>query len=58
LARGLLVPVLPGWQLLGRYQGSNWLVYSADRYRALRVRVVVDFLLDIADRLGKRAPMP
>jgi hypothetical protein len=33
-------------------------VYSADRYRALRVRVVVDFLLDIADRLGKRAPMP
>jgi DNA-binding transcriptional LysR family regulator len=58
LARGLLVPVLPGWQLLGRYQGSNWLVYSADRYRALRVRVVVDFLLDIADRLGKRALMP
>lgn len=57
LARGLLVPVLPGWQLLGRYQGSNWLVYSADRYRALRVRVVVDFLLGIADRLGKRAPL-
>lgn len=53
LARGTLVPVLPGWQLLGRYQGSNWLVYSADRYRAPRVRVVVDFLLGIADRLGK-----
>jgi DNA-binding transcriptional LysR family regulator len=57
LARGQLVPVLPGWQLLGRYQGSNWLVYSADRYRALRVRVVVDFLLGIADRLGKEAPL-
>ncbi|MEN3373039.1 LysR family transcriptional regulator [Dechloromonas sp. ZS-1] len=58
LAQGLLVPVLPGWQLLGRYQGSNWLVYSADRYRALRVRVVVDFLLEIADRLGKGPAHP
>jgi DNA-binding transcriptional LysR family regulator len=55
LARGSLVPVLPGWQLLGRYQGSSWLVYSADRYRAPRVRVVVDFLLQIADQWGKAA---
>lgn len=52
LARGTLVQVLPGWQLLGRYQGSSWLVYTADRYRAPRVRVVIDFLLQIADRLG------
>ena len=52
LARGTLVRVLPGWQLLGHHQGNNWLVYSADRYRAPRVRVVVDFLLGIADRLG------
>ncbi|MBE9608725.1 LysR family transcriptional regulator [Chitinilyticum piscinae] len=52
LARGTLQPVLPGWQLLGRYQGSSWLVYSADRYRAPRVRAVVDFLLALADRLG------
>ncbi len=53
LATGSLVQVLPGWQLLGRYQGSSWLVYSADRYRAPRVRVVVDFLLQIADQWGK-----
>lgn len=58
LAKGLLLPVLPGWQLLGRYQGSNWLVYSADRYRAPRVRVVVDFLLGIADRLGQGGSRP
>lgn len=55
LAAGSLVQVLPGWQLLGRYQGSSWLVYAADRYRAPRVRVVVDFLLQIADRLGQQA---
>jgi len=54
LAAGSLVQVLPGWQLLGRYQGSSWLVYAADRYRAPRVRVVVDFLLQIADRLGQQ----
>ena len=53
VAEGKLVQVLPGWQLLGRYQGSSWLVYSADRYRAPRVRAVVDFLLQIADRLGR-----
>lgn len=53
LAAGSLVQVLPGWQLLGRYQGSSWLVYAADRYRAPRVRVVVDFLLQIADSLGQ-----
>jgi len=53
LADGTLVRVLPEWQLLGRYQGSSWLVYTADRYRAPRVRVVVDFLLQIADRLGR-----
>ena len=45
---------LPEWQLLGRYQGSSWLVYTADRYRAPRVRVVVDFLLHIADSLGRK----
>ena len=54
LAEGTLVQVLPGWQLLGRYQGSSWLVYSADRYRAPRVRAVVDFLLQIADQLGRK----
>ncbi|RIX49855.1 MAG: LysR family transcriptional regulator [Rhodocyclales bacterium GT-UBC] len=54
LAAGSLVQVLPGWQLLGRYQGSSWLVYAADRYRAPRVRVVVDFLLQIADSLGQQ----
>lgn len=53
LATGTLLQVLPGWQLLGRYQGSNWLVYHADRYRAPRVRVVVDFMLGIADAMGK-----
>ncbi|WP_374328661.1 LysR family transcriptional regulator [Azonexus sp.] len=53
VADGTLVRVLPEWQLLGRYQGSSWLVYTADRYRAPRVRVVVDFLLHIADRLGR-----
>ncbi len=56
VAEGKLVQVLPGWQLLGRYQGSSWLVYSADRYRAPRVRAVVDFLLQIADRLGRTEP--
>lgn len=58
LVSGTLVQVLPGWQLLGRYQGSSWVVYAADRYRAPRVRVVVDFLLQIADRLGKEAVQP
>lgn len=53
LADGTLVPVLPGWQLLGRYQGSSWLVYHADRYRSPRVRAVVDYLLQIASRLGR-----
>ncbi len=53
VAEGKLVQVLPGWQLLGRYQGSSWVVYGADRYRAPRVRAVVDFLLQIADSLGR-----
>ena len=53
LAAGTLVPVLPDWQLLGRYQGSCWLIYHADRYRSPRVRVVVDFLQGIASRAGR-----
>jgi len=57
VADGTLVRVLPEWQLLGRYQGSSWLVYTADRYRAPRVRVVVDFLLHIADQLGRGQPV-
>lgn len=52
LADGSLLPVLAEWQLLGRYQGSCWLVYHADRYRSPRVRVVVDYLLQIASQLG------
>ncbi len=52
LAAGTLVAVLPGWQLLGRYQGTSWLVYHADRYRAARVRAVVDFLLGVATQQG------
>ena len=54
LVEGSLQPVLPGWQLLGRYQGSSWLVYHADRYRSPRVRAVVDYLLGIAASLGQQ----
>lgn len=54
LAQGSLQPVLAGWQLLGRYQGSSWLVYHADRYRSPRVRAVVDYLLGIAASLGQQ----
>ncbi|SCK15878.1 LysR family transcriptional regulator [Vogesella sp. LIG4] len=54
LADGSLQQVLPGWQLLGRYQGSCWLVYHADRYRSPRVRAVVDYLLQIAADLGQQ----
>lgn len=54
LVEGSLQPVLPGWQLLGRYQGSSWLVYHADPYRSPRVRAVVDYLLGIAASLGQQ----
>lgn len=45
LASGELVRVLPSWKMLGHYQGTSWLLYSADRYRTPRVRLVVDTLL-------------
>ncbi|WP_018151248.1 LysR family transcriptional regulator [Leeia oryzae] len=45
LADKRLVQVLPDWRLLGRYQGTVWLIYSADRYRTPRVKLMVDVLL-------------
>lgn len=47
LARGELVQVLPDWTLEGQpYVGSIWLLYPPNRFLPLKVRVLIDYLVD------------
>jgi len=47
LARGDLVQVLPDWTLEGQpYVGSIWLLYPPNRFLPLKVRVLIDYLVE------------
>lgn len=50
LARGDLVQVLPDWTLEGQpYVGSIWLLYPPNRFLPLKVRVLIDYLVERLD---------
>lgn len=47
LARGELVHVLPDWTLEGQaYVGSVWLLYPPNRFLPLKVRALIDYLVE------------
>lgn len=55
LARGDLVPLLPGWDPAGPFGGRAYAVWLPTRHLPPKVRLFVDFL---ADRLGGRRKRP
>jgi DNA-binding transcriptional LysR family regulator len=45
VAAGQLVQLLPEWRVDSHYQGTAYLLFAAARYRAPKVRVLIDHLL-------------
>lgn len=41
---GLIVEVLPNWQLKSKYEGTAWLTYLPNKFRPLRLRALIEFL--------------
>ncbi|WP_144154359.1 LysR family transcriptional regulator [Paraburkholderia sp. BCC1885] len=53
LASGELVEVLADWTLEGQaYVGSVWLLYPPNRFLPLKVRALIDYLVERLDGLG------
>ncbi len=41
---GLIVEVLPNWQLKSKYEGTAWLTYLPNKFRPLRLRALIEFV--------------
>ncbi|PNK59812.1 LysR family transcriptional regulator [Psychrobacter sp. FDAARGOS_221] len=46
LSSGTVVEVLPDWQLKSKYEGVAWLTYLPNKFRPLRLQVLIEFLQD------------
>lgn len=43
---GTVIEVLPHWQLKSKFQGTAWLTLLPNKFRPLRLRVLIKFLLE------------
>ncbi|UXY16119.1 LysR family transcriptional regulator [Chitiniphilus purpureus] len=59
LQRGEVVEVLPGWEFMGAYRGTAWVLYPPNRYLSAKLRVFIDYLADeLAPRRAVKAGSP
>lgn len=58
LAAGRVMEVLSDWAVTSPYQGTAWLLYAADRYRAPKVRALVEHLLSTCKITGTHRGLP
>ncbi|CAM3652640.1 transcriptional regulator [Psychrobacter glaciei] len=46
LSKGTVIEVLPNWQLKSKFQGTAWLTLLPNKFRPLRLRALIKFLLE------------